>query len=163
MFNLMKVTGKLIGQTPSLPTLLPRTKVPVEGAGKRLMKGGERQRKKTKGGTTPLPREVAIRGYPQGADRPRVPFCRRLIDCVHDARRVVCLLIDRNSTLWAENRELKSGASPKAMAIVERRATELSAELERVKATLRESEQRYKDHELAANSAHSELKDLREL
>ncbi|RZS27277.1 hypothetical protein BHM03_00060721 [Ensete ventricosum] len=160
----MKVTGKLIGWTPSQPTLSPRTEVPVEGAGKRPGEG----RRATEEEDESNHFEALEKGCPEEgseqAPRNKVKEVTESPDHPPTMReRVVCLLIDRNSTLWTENRELKSSAGPKAMATVERRATELSAELERVKATLKESEQRRKDHELATNSAHSELKDLREL
>ncbi|RZS05300.1 hypothetical protein BHM03_00035790 [Ensete ventricosum] len=48
------------------------------------------------------------------------------------------------------------------MAATEKRATELSTKAERLKAAVGESKQRCKNHKLVADSARSELKDLRE-
>ncbi|RRT39476.1 hypothetical protein B296_00055572 [Ensete ventricosum] len=90
-------------------------------------------------------------------------FAGALVDRAHDAGRVVRLLIERNSMLRVENKELKLGTGPKDVAATEKRATELSTEVERLKAALGESGQHYKDHELAVDSAYSELKDHREL
>ncbi|RWW70002.1 hypothetical protein BHE74_00022355 [Ensete ventricosum] len=81
---------------------------------------------------------------------------------MHDAGRVVRLLIERNSMLRVENKELKLGTCPKDVATTKKRAIELSTEVERLKAALGEFGQRYKDHELAVDSACSELKDHRE-
>ncbi|RRT54043.1 hypothetical protein B296_00049432 [Ensete ventricosum] len=59
--------------------------------------------------------------------------------------------------LQAENKELKSGAGPEIMAAAEKRATELSTKVERLKAAVGESEQRCKNHKLVADSARRAL------
>ncbi|RWW76522.1 hypothetical protein BHE74_00015382 [Ensete ventricosum] len=67
-----------------------------------------------------------------------------------------------NSALQAENKELKVGASQEAVAATKKRATELSAKVDRLKATLEKSEQCSKDLKLVVDSAHVELRDLRD-
>ncbi|RRT77662.1 hypothetical protein B296_00018685 [Ensete ventricosum] len=72
-------------------------------------------------------------------------------------------LMDRaaKSAVWVpKNRKLKLDVSPEAMAAIKRQATELSVELERLKAAVGESKQRCKVHKLAANSTHGKLKDF---
>ncbi|RZR88423.1 hypothetical protein BHM03_00015997 [Ensete ventricosum] len=76
--------------------------------------------------------------------------------------RVVHILIERNLALRVENKGLKSSAGLEAVAAIKSRVTKLSAEVERLKAALGESEQCCKDHELATKSARSELKDRQE-
>ncbi|RWW05491.1 hypothetical protein GW17_00031232 [Ensete ventricosum] len=60
-------------------------------------------------------------------------FAGALVDRVHDAGWVVRLLIERNSMLRVENKELKLGTGPEDVAATEKRATELSTEVERLK------------------------------
>ncbi|RWW48241.1 hypothetical protein BHE74_00045695 [Ensete ventricosum] len=66
----------------------------------------------------------------------------------------------RNSTLPAENKELKVGLGPEAMATAEKQVTKLSSKVERLKAALGESEQHRKDLELVVASTRVELGDL---
>ncbi|RWV83959.1 hypothetical protein GW17_00054371 [Ensete ventricosum] len=91
-----------------------------------------------------------------------VHFVGTLIDRVHDTGRVVRLLTERNLALWAENKELKAGTGPEAVAVAEKRATELSAEVDWLKVALKKSEQCRKDLELVADSTYTKLKDLRD-
>ncbi|RWW60834.1 hypothetical protein BHE74_00032194 [Ensete ventricosum] len=76
--------------------------------------------------------------------------------------RVVHILIERNLALRVENKGLKSSAGLEAVAAIKSRVTKLSAEVERLKAALGESEQCCKDHKLATKSTRSELKDRQE-
>ncbi|RWW45062.1 hypothetical protein BHE74_00049130 [Ensete ventricosum] len=72
-------------------------------------------------------------------------------------------LMDRaaKSAVWvSKNKKLKLDVSLEAVAAVKRQATELSVEVERLKAALGESKQRCKIHEPIANSTHGKLKDL---
>ncbi|RRT77401.1 hypothetical protein B296_00020890, partial [Ensete ventricosum] len=66
-------------------------------------------------------------------------FVGALIDRLYDAGRVVHLLTKKISVLRAKNKELRSGVGPKAVVAIEKRAIELSAKVERLKAALGES------------------------
>ncbi|RZR88104.1 hypothetical protein BHM03_00015618 [Ensete ventricosum] len=70
--------------------------------------------------------------------------------------RVVHLLYEKISSLRAENKELKSGAGPKVMAVTEKRAIELNAEVEQLNVALGESEQHSKDYKLTADPQRAE-------
>ncbi|RRT71922.1 hypothetical protein B296_00011036 [Ensete ventricosum] len=174
-----------MGRTSSRPAPSPPVEAPVEGAGKRLDEGGrELPRKKTKVTVSKCPRKAAIGGWSERAHNNKgkeptkeaaksldcLPTMRELcedlhivgalINRLHDVGRVVHLLTEKNSALRAENKVLKLRAGPEVVAAVKKWSIELSTEVERLKTALGEFEQHCKNHELAADSAHGELKDL---
>ncbi|RRT65418.1 hypothetical protein B296_00019752 [Ensete ventricosum] len=64
------------------------------------------------------------------------------------------------STLQVEIQELKFGASSKVATTAENQVANLEASVDRLKATLRDSEPHCKDLEQAADNTHGELKHL---
>ncbi|RRT34001.1 hypothetical protein B296_00053962 [Ensete ventricosum] len=149
MFDLLRVKGRSAGRTLNRPTPPPSTEVPVGATEKRVVVAREKHptvmsEKYPGKGDSELPRKKKKAHRTEGKKPTREvvesPNCPPTV-------RELC-----------EEKELRSGVGPKAMA-----ATELGAELEWLKAALRESDQYCKDLELAADSTRGELKDLQDL
>ncbi|RWV78854.1 hypothetical protein GW17_00060105 [Ensete ventricosum] len=161
-----------MGRTSSRPASSPPVEALVEGAGKRPDEGGrEPPRKKTKVTVSKRPRKAATGGWSERAHNSKgkatvrelcedLHIAGALINRSHDVGRVVHLLTEKNSALRVENKVLKLRAGPEVVAAVEKWSIELSTEVEWLKTALGEFEQHCKNHELAADSAHGELKDL---
>ncbi|RZS27602.1 hypothetical protein BHM03_00061103 [Ensete ventricosum] len=167
MFDLLRVKGRSAGRTLNRPTPPPSTEVPVGATEKRLVVAREKHptamsekypgkgdselpRKKKNVTMSKLRKKVAPGEASEQAHRTEGKKPTREVvespNCPPTVREL------------CEEKELRSGVGPKAMA-----ATELGAELEWLKATLRESDQYCKDLELAADSTRGELKDLQDL
>ncbi|RRT74014.1 hypothetical protein B296_00019272 [Ensete ventricosum] len=162
------------GSCSSRPALPPPSKAPIEALGERSTYegekhlgggGGELPKKKTKVAVSKRPRKVALKETSERAHRGKgkelgLHFVGALIDHAHDAGWAVRFLTERNSVLRAENKELKAGASPEAVATAEKRATKLSVKVDQLNTILWKSEQCCKDLELEANSTRVKLRDI---
>ncbi|RWW03237.1 hypothetical protein GW17_00033617 [Ensete ventricosum] len=151
MFNLMKVKKKSTGRAPSQPTPSPPAQVPIEAAKEHPTHGGEKR--PGGGGSEPAHRSKGKEPV-EAAKSPNHPSTMRELYEVDDRARKDRYFI----TQIFELPRLEAEGSLK----LHWPNLTAGSRVERLKAALGEFEQHCKDHELAADSARGELKDLRE-
>ncbi|RZR82070.1 hypothetical protein BHM03_00008413 [Ensete ventricosum] len=112
----------------------PTEKHPIEGGGEPSTKRKKRMAKKARKGTS-------SRGEGRGSIPEKKSKIKGKEPTKKPSRCIIDMPTEEITILWAEVHELKSGTGPKAMATVEKRAANLEAEVEHLKATLENAKQ----------------------